>query len=310
MRRSRFSRRSPAPVAPSESADSEAAVDLRQGDYLPAISAFEIAGPTTYPAPQGVAVLTQCCDLSRHAELVHLAPVVELDDGLAGDARSGRTSRYIELDAKAGRFVDLGVIGTVPMAAVMKGAQGRTELPDEQSRRKFAAGFSRRYSRYAYPDNFAAFVEPLKRELRSRSGKESSDVKRVLDLVETLRLEVEPGWSETGPLEVTLLLVVPPEHLPSLPSGEEAPAALTGKMGQIATKLLSSEHGPDRLAAWDGFGDALAALMMKGESKVPGYVTSVEAEVVSTQEFTYHRWARSTDLDLDDISRRSIERID
>jgi hypothetical protein len=51
-------------------------------------------------------VLTQCCDLAQdYTGLVHIARVVTLEGKECGDARSGRTSRYAQLDND--HFADL-----------------------------------------------------------------------------------------------------------------------------------------------------------------------------------------------------------
>jgi hypothetical protein len=176
---------------------------------------------------------------------------------------------------------------------------------DELRRRRFASQISRRFSRFAYPNRLYPVLSPLKERIRSRAPKDGS-IGRALRQVETLRLECEPNWDATEGLELTLLVLVKPEFLPS--SDVDDIAMQVGADGlnlaDAADQLLAlPAHSHDLVRAWRTFANALRSLLEIGQrNDTSGLVIAVDVDVMRTDEFTYDRYLNSVDLDLDYLS--------
>ncbi|WP_457181091.1 hypothetical protein [Mycobacteroides abscessus] len=212
----------------------------------------------------------------------------------------------------------------------------------DTQRQTFAARISRRFSRFAYPEALYPILEPFKRAIRSKALKDNPAAK-VLQLIDTLRLECEPDWNATEGLNLTLLVVVDNDHLPTSPELPTRPPEATflsqfiqhrervtilpmgsgpgfihldqpsgfpqpTLMDAAAAILASSLNDPERATLWDRFGQALEALLNAGaENAHPDLIAGIEVEVLRADELTYSRYQASVDLDLDDLSPPTTE---
>lgn len=286
-----------------------------QGDHLPEVTHLHRIRDDgvleLVPTPQGVVVLTQDCDLAQegHGD-VHLSPLVKLADSEARDAKAGRTSRYIEATALDGdNFVDLGLIGCASQDFVRRSKRTQSMLlasdPQALGRR-----VARRFSRFACPDALYPVINPLRSRVRDKAGRGGSALGRVLSQVETLRLESGTGWETQSSWNLLLLIVLKDGNLstnystagdvPNPTSTADAGASISSLAEQLDHSTIGSpEHG----ALWDALGKALVAEMTsKGAAAVGSITFSVESEVMDTTDFSFARYLRSVDLDLDNLS--------
>lgn len=287
--------------------------NLRQGDWISGILTIplmsEDGASSEQETPHGVAVITQCCDLAQNKTgFVQVAPIRELDGVETTNVRRGRSSRYCALPTlQENHHVDLGVITSIAVGLIGNNLKVYS-LESERERREFAASIARRYARFAYPDSYRQYLDPLRDAVRNKAGKPNSPLGNVIERIATLRLEAEPSWDAAADVSLKLLLVVEDGYLPSSDGPPQASAALRAwkasqrGIADIASRLLETDASdPDTAILWNDLAEAMADLMSH-KADPAGPAGEIDCEVMNTHELTYARVLRSVDLDLDDLS--------
>jgi hypothetical protein len=184
-----------------------------------------MAAPTADTLRNSLQALSQSCDVAIPERLdVQVAPVVTLPEAVAADARVGKRPRYAHLpQIGPDTFADLDCITTVSKSQLVASERRAGVISDEEVRR-FAAAVARKFGRYAFPDEVAEALEPLRTFLVSKAPKELSPVGQVLRDVAELRIEASNGW-QAPPYELVLILVVEPGTLPTFAEDELPPPA-------------------------------------------------------------------------------------
>lgn len=281
--------------------------DPRQGDHLPDVKRLYAAGPdgapVERPTPNGVVLLTQCCDLARGGSGDPLAAaVVELDDTSARNARSGRMPRYAPVDQLGGNwFVDFGQTGTLVHEAAI--VSERDPVRSTFERTLLAGRVSRRLSRFAYPDEVQPFLQRLRKKIRQKAGSAESPLGQCLGRVQTIRVENYVGWDSPAPWSLTVVFVLREGELPSFTGQREVddPDTASAELNALASQIAASppgSHGLDVL--WDQLADKLVEDAMTAAD--PRVVQEAVAEVLEEGEYSYFRFRRSADIDVDDLS--------
>jgi hypothetical protein len=180
-------------------------------------------------------------------------------------------------------------------------------LPDERSRVEFQARISRRFSRFAFPNELHPILRPLQEQIRSKAPKTTSPIGQALERVATFRMEVEASW-EKPPFDLTLIMVVRDGFLPSVDDDFVPDSQLLGSLdgrsaSQLAQRILDEQGMSAGLVTlWNAFARSLASLMLK-DLQVPGpVVSSLSTDVLLEDDLSYARFSRSADIDLDDLS--------
>jgi hypothetical protein len=278
----------------------------RQGDYLPRVAKLYVTGPegqaVEHPTPLGVVLISQCCDLARPdaGNIPVAAAVVELSGSGAANASSGRTPRYAKaLQLSGNRFVDFGVTGAISYEQAAD--EERVGLAGTQDRLLFASRVSRRFSRFAYPDEVQPFIRNLQRRIRSKARSISSSLGRCIDRIQTIRVEAD--WDSGPPWALTIVFVLKEGELPTVGEAPPSEGQLQLEYGLtlIADTIAGMEPGSPGLDyAWNRLAEALLA---EAASDVTAAVVSEAVpEVLQESEFSYYRYRWSADLDVDDLS--------
>jgi hypothetical protein len=289
--------------------DDNGDTDPRQSDYLADVHEIYFVdehGPMVVLTPLGVVLLTQCCDLARGGNgEAHVAKVVRLSGDAAANAKSGRTPRYIELNGlpESGLFADLGQVGGMTNRAVLAHSRQPAVPPDE--RHLLGQRVARRFGRFAYPDDVQPLLSWIVTRIRSKAKSEQSPLGRLLGRVATIRMENESGW-DAGPWSLTLVLVLNDGELPTLPADPSGPGASeTAPSGMTAiAKLIADLHpgAPELANLWLAFSEAFATEAFVGSGISSDIVSEFHVEAMEESEFSYARYRRSTDLDVDHVS--------
>lgn len=275
--------------------------------------------------PHGAVLITQTCDIVvTTKQFVQVAPLVILDGNDARQASKGAVPGRVAVPgAGEGVFADLEHVATVDKRYIATFAPKRGALTTAELKR-FGARVGRKFSRFAFPDEVNYWLQPLKSAVLDKVGNENSDLGRVLnEMVESLRLECDPSWDTPAPWSLTLVVIVHPGFLPILDDGESAEpnteistwlyrenGELRRGAAEIATKLLTMRDdasGPERMWWWDAFAQALAAACRVKSSAPLSARNAVVGgcltwEVLTGEEFTYERFLRSEEIDLDHLS--------
>jgi hypothetical protein len=277
--------------------------DPRQGDFLPDVDhlfSVDIDGaPTQLETPNGVVLLSQCCDLARGGTGEPVAgAVVHLSGSAAADAKSGRSPRYAHLEwLGPDVFVDFACAGALEHQLTVSSA--RTSVPTTEARRILASRIARRFSRFAYPDEVQQFLGRLRKRIRSKASSEESPLGQCLNRTLTIRIENESGWDTTPPWDLSVIFVLNEGELPT-PGAEDVmtTASTVNNAAEEIAKLSPGSPGLSPL--WGALADLLVADAMTVAD--PDIVSSAIGEVLEESEFSFYRYRRSADIDIDDLS--------
>ena len=116
----------------------------------------------------------------------------------------------------------------------------------------------------------------------------------------TIRVENEAGWDSPMPWEQGVIFIVEEGELPTPGGGALAlPGSMTA--AQAAESIASRPPGSTGLDdLWRVLADEL--VNDAASRSDPDVVSGASAEVLEEGEFTYFRYRRSADIDVDDLS--------
>ena len=104
--------------------------------------------------------------------------------------------------------------------------------------RAFARALARKLERFAFPDDFNVYVEPLSRRFTEKHGKESPEGRALRDLLE-IRVLARPNW-DAAQVELTFYFVRKQNQVEDLqhPWDEWK----TGWLGKLQNHKRFTEH--------------------------------------------------------------------
>jgi hypothetical protein len=221
----------------------------------------------------GLAVLSQSCDVVRDASqtpYIEVAPLVEVEEQTLEEVRKGRRPRYAYVEGVADKrlVVDMSRVMTVAKSVARSWARTPGCSRDEE-RLRFSESVSRKYARFAFPDAFVDVIEPLRKRMQRRSGKDSPEGRAVDGLFE-IRARASGQWS-SRPLDVHLFFI----RRDSVPGVEEE------DWGRLSAEWLGL------ILASDAY--------KEGSYRVGGHVTELG-------DMTAEEYVTSRPLDLDHLS--------
>lgn len=162
---------------------------------------------TTMSVPvQGLVIISQTCDLVRTCAdrpFVQVAALEELDAVSLAHAASGAMPRMLLVPGVADRglvanldqlmTLEKSIVANVPREAVIRGLS-----TDEQIRR-FAEGLSRKFCRFAFPEDFVAGVGPIRERVLQKVRRAASDDGKALAKIDQIRVAAIPSWESDEP---------------------------------------------------------------------------------------------------------------
>jgi hypothetical protein len=268
-------------------------------------------------ALRGAVVISQTCDLVQpDRPTVQLVPLVDLDPDTARDAARGKRPRFVAVPSYGqNMFADLQVVGTVTKQYLSHFERRPGVSADGAAGSVFGRAVGRKFSRFPFPDEIHPWIKPLRELLQSRAGRETSPLGQIIESIAAIRLESAGGWRSHGPYDLTLVIILHPGVLPELDDEfDELPieirdwayqdGRLMRQSAQVAEKLRSASGGAVQ-HLWNIFGESLGEKCRENGRRHPLYssaVESLEVEIVSSDEFTFDRFQRSEEVDLDHLS--------
>ena len=292
----------------------------RQGDVFRGTKAFffdEAWRPTFAGTAYGSVVVSQTCDACLpNRPMIQLARVVELvDENAIDQAADGKRPQYVPIP-QLGRefFGDLEIVTTVAKTA-LRGCERIAGVKSDDEVRKFAFAVTRRFGRFAYPDDVVKVLEPVSDILASKARRENSPLGKALADVNSFRVQCE-DWS-SPPYDLTLLVIMDPGVLPPDFEKLAEPDDLKDRAkvkpthspkdraAQYAGFLSGNAPSPaEHYFAWVGLTESWASQCeaVADGLGLAGVVRSVVAEMSDVDEFPLSRVIRTESLDLDYIS--------
>ena len=298
---------------------------LHQGDIIPMLTRIPLfkgdeESLSWQEAPDGVVVISQTCDAIRDST-IQVAPIVQLDDERAEQARVGRRLQYVPLrHHDVMKFADLGHIVTISRDQVdgcQTTDQIETGIADLKDERLFRSLVGHRFSRFPFPDQVTEWCRPLTDTVapKARHADTKAEGARLNEIKE-IRCTVLRNWSQP-PFDLQLDFLVEPGVLPEpdreLTSQEKrelnamSAASLAAKIGELAQPQTVEDEGEatKRLFAWQRLTEQWVESCNHKYSpeKNDGIKVHGNAQVWDLDEYPYSHVLSSERLDLDYLSR-------
>ena len=159
-------------------------------------------------AAHGVILISQSCDIIRdveHRPFVHVAALVlATDEEIARAIRRETPSRvHLECIVDQHLLIDLDVTATIHKSVVATWLRTPGCQSDDE-RRRIAAALARFRQRFAFPDDFNALVQPIRKWIESKRSKQSAQGNFVRAMNE-VRVRCA-DWE--NPAEITFYVMV------------------------------------------------------------------------------------------------------
>lgn len=219
---------------------------------------------------RGLMLLTQTCDIvrsCRNRPFVEVCPLVEVDDGEFEVIRKGRRPNYAYIPGIADdtRLVgDLDRLMAVEKA-VVAGWNRLNGCRDDDEVRRLSLALARKRARFAFPDDFVAFVKDLQSRLTSKHNK-NSDEGRALRALREIRVRAAPSWD--------------------------------AEQVQLTFWFIRHDDEPEfEGQTWDNYLESWLARV-----RDDGRFHSVEGAIVTLDDITARDYVESDQLDLDHLS--------
>lgn len=149
----------------------------------------------------GLVVVTQTCDIVRSCAerpYIEVCPLVAMDDSSLFQIERGRSPRYAYVPLLADRKLVADLDRTMTLEKPVVSMWERTcGFSTDQQARAFAAALARKRARFAFPDDFTAFVSKLHSRLTEKHDKQSPEGNALRALRE-VRVHADPGWDEAA----------------------------------------------------------------------------------------------------------------
>lgn len=298
--------------------------NLRQGDVV-GLRLLSVAGagvgPELVPTPEGVAILSQTCDVVQPSKARCLvAPVVVgPSDSALSSARKGQKPLHLYLESSTTEptrcLADMEYAVSIPKETLV-GLPINARYVEQASgkaARTVAWRVGRAFSRFPFPDEVYPAFSRLRRQAQEKAGS-AGNFGRVLDHVEDLRVASDQ-WSSPG-RNLTLyivvdekLLIAPDDVDPSwrwsstrvigLRSDElETSLSLDRVSELILANLDADKSSLARL--WRLFGEIVKEKLLS--PMLSDEVTAFDVVVLSDSEMTFRQYQRTESLDLEVLS--------
>ena len=151
--------------------------------------------------------MEQSCDAAQIVrDRIHVVPRVILEGAQASEAAGGKRISFAALpELGDGHFADLETVVTLPKITLATVTRMPGVVEDEHVRR-LAGSVSRKYGRFAFPDDVVRALDPLRDVLRSKARKEQTPLGRILADVYGIRIEAAQSWV-TPPYDLMLIVI-------------------------------------------------------------------------------------------------------
>ena len=181
--------------------------DLDQPHSPPALKLFRQAGetkaqefgiqPILDKAIEGVAILTQTCDLIRSCRdrpYVEVAPLVKVPQQFAEEVRLGKRSgfAYVPCMEKNSLVADLDRIMTVEKAVLGRWSRIEGRMTAREAH-DFRNAIGRIRSRFPFPDKFVEAMADITKHFRIKHSKQTDEGDHLRALRE-IRVYAKPSW--------------------------------------------------------------------------------------------------------------------
>jgi hypothetical protein len=182
----------------------------------------------------GFVVVSQTCDLLKAClewPYVQLAALQEVPDVFEKQVRKGMRPAFASVPALANRrlVANLDLIMTVEKS-VLAGFSRIQGVRNDTEAREFAQSLSRRFARFAFPEDFVTAVGPIRKRMIEKHGRKTVEG-QAYEQIKEIRIVATPAWDAHEPA-ITFLFI----------RDDESPvsASLDGAIGSLMAKFVAT----------------------------------------------------------------------
>jgi hypothetical protein len=246
----------------------------------------------------GYAVVSQTCDVVRDVSrqpFVQLCPVIKVPESHAPSVRRSESTLMVWLP-EIGENICADLTRTFTAEkSIFIGSDPLHGVTTDEQIRNFAHTVSRRFGRFAFPDDLNDSVSRMRSRLLDKHGK-GSDEGYALRQIFQIRASGYPDWNSPH-VEVVLHFILHPGIL----SDAEFPAGLdlSGPVQQpaVAARGINEAIGDDALTKW------VAVIRYWVSLCTPvGVIKSITFQISDTESFTLEQMRNTEQLDLEYLS--------
>ena len=163
------------------------------------IETTEVSETLSAESP-GLVVISQTCDIQRAVSerpYVLVSPLVGCPESFPIDqVKKGLRPQYVIVPAVASLnlVADLDQVMTVekPLLASWHRTRG---CRDDEELREFASSLGRKFSRFAFPDDFVRWISKFRESIKGKHGAPLSEEGTALRALREIRVTATPTWN-------------------------------------------------------------------------------------------------------------------
>ncbi len=146
----------------------------------------------------GFTVVTQTCDIVRKCAdrpFVEVCPLVKVEKSVLREVKRGYRPNYAYIPgiSRQNLVADLDRVMTVEKPVVAQWNRKQGCIGDDDAR-QLSLSLARKRARFAFPDEFVSFANPLKNRMSVKHGKSSREG-RALRALREIRVRAAPAWN-------------------------------------------------------------------------------------------------------------------
>jgi hypothetical protein len=228
---------------------------------------------------EGCMVVTQTCDIVRSCTqrpFIQVAPLVRVIDAqVLREIRIGKRPNYVYIPglADSSLVADLDRIMTVEKSIITTWTPIRGCIAENDARH-IGQHLGRKFSRFAFPDDFNQFIHPLQRRLSDKHNRQTQEGDALRKLQE-IRIQADPNWN-AAEITVYLLFIL------------EASVNRALKVGG---------------KSWDEWGQSWVQLLAPHSR-----YQMATPQFVSLEDLSAQHYLQTDTLDLDHLSLSALEK--
>lgn len=208
----------------------------QQGDYavecgplilrcVPESTDGEELDAVTDSQPNGFVVISQTCDIVKCPKkwpFVSVCPLIEIDNGRLQDVRSGRAPTLGLLSTLVPNMVaDFSRTMTITKELLISWKRQRG-CNTEKEKERFARALEFCFGRYAFPDDFARLMSPLREKIAKIQKLTDEDKgKKTLKSIREIRIHPCGGWFEEGRTSIIFYVLLEREKFREIKDRKE-----------------------------------------------------------------------------------------
>ena len=194
---------------------------LSESALTEAVAGFDVGNSlTSVGSPvAGLVVISQTCDVVRSCRerpFIQVAALRQVDDNFAKQVHGGFRPRFafvpvltdppLVADLDQLMTVEKSVLIALPPETRVRGVRNDAEV------RAFAECLSRRFARFAFPDDFVAAVRQLQERIKNKYDRDTPEGRAYRSLRE-IRVSAQPSWNAENPQIEFLFVLGHPNEL-------------------------------------------------------------------------------------------------